>query len=378
MQKDFLLKNFYRPTWVEIDLSALEHNFFQIKNTVGRNVKTLLVLKADAYGHGAVPLAKRLIKCKADFFGLASIEEAIIFRNNNIHTPILLMGVLLKSFFPAILKYNIIPTICDATVAYELNQYLKRVGKVIPVHLKIDTGMNRIGVWHNDFFEFVKSIKKNDRLLIEGVYTHLASADSDKNFTIKQLNIFRETIKVLESFNIKPKYIHAANSAAIIGYKNSYFNLVRPGLMIYGLYPDNNSNRILSLKPLMTFKTRVISIRQVLRGASIGYGRTYIAKKDMKIAVLPVGYADGYNRLLSNRGFVLIRGQYCPIVGRICMDYTMVDISKVEARLGDEVVLFGRQRGAEIRIEEIATLCSTISYEVTCWISPRVNRIYIN
>jgi len=378
MQKKSFLRKLHRPTWAEIDLSAIEHNFLKIKRAIGKNVKTLIVLKADAYGHGAVSLAKRLIKCGVDFFGLASIEEARLLRASKISKPILLLGVLGKGSFPELLKYRITPTITDIEVACQLNKYLRGAKKKLPVHIKIDTGMGRLGIWHKDFLRFIKTLDKLDNLFIEGIYTHLSSAETDRNFTNRQISLFKKSVKTLELQNIRPTYKHVANSAAVISFNNSYFNLVRPGLMIYGLFSDKYSERSFSLKPVMSFKTRIIYLKEFQKGCSISYGRTFVAKKRMTVAVLPVGYADGYNRLLSNRAHVLIRGKYCPVVGRVCMDHTMVDVSKVKAKLGDEVVIFGRQKNAEISVEEIASLCSTISYEITCWISHRVPRLYFH
>ena len=378
MHKRSFLKQIHRPTWAEIDLSAVRHNFFKIKKTIGKNVKTLVVLKADAYGHGAVSLAKRLVKYGADFFGLASIQEAKLLRESKINTPILLLGVLEKKSFPALLKYRITPTITDVDVAYQLNKYLMRAKRKIAVHLKVDTGMGRLGIRHKDFLEFAGTVAKLDNLLVEGIYTHLSSAETDRNFTNQQINLFKKAVKTLELFNICPEYRHVANSAAVIGFNNAYFNLVRPGLMVYGLFSDKYSKRSFCLESVMSFKTKIVYLKVVDKGSSISYGRTFVAKKKMVIAVLPVGYADGYNRLLSNRAHVLIRGKCCPVIGQVCMDHTIVDVSKVKVKLGDEVVLFGQQDKAKISTEEIASLCSTISYEVTCWISHRVPRLYLH
>lgn len=376
MSRD-LVNKLYRPTWAEVDLSAIEYNFNQVKKKVGNKVKILVVIKADAYGHGAVSVANKLSRCKAVYFGVATFDEAIELRENKIDNPILLLSNLLPNKFEALIKYNIIPTIADSESAFALDRNLKQVKKKIPVHIKIDTGMGRIGVWHKYSIDFIKGLLKLEHLILEGIYTHFPSADEDAVFTRSQIQSFKNLVGYLESIGIYIPLRHAANSSAIMRYRDSYFNLVRPGLMIYGLYPDIKSKRYIKLRPAMSFKTKITYLKEVTSGRSISYGRTYITKRKTKIATLPVGYADGYSRLLSNRADVIVKGVRCPVVGRICMDHTMIDVTGIEANVGDEVVLIGRQNKSEISAEEISHLCSTISYEVVCWVSKRVPRIYI-
>jgi len=370
--------NLYRPTRADIDLSAIEYNFRQVRKIVKNKTKILVVLKADAYGHGAIRVAKKLKSCGVEYFGVATVLEAIELRRSKIDTPILLLAALSSGEFPVLIRYRIIPTIADLETAICLNRELNRFGKKIPIHIKIDTGMGRIGVWHKDSMGFVKNLSKLKNLIIEGIYTHFPIADKDEKFTDSQIRLFKELINDLEKNNIHIPLKHTANSIAVIRYKHSYLNLVRPGLMIYGLYPEIKSKKIMRLKPAMNFKTKISYLKNVSAGRSISYGRTFIAKKNTKIATLPVGYADGYNRLLSNKAEVLVRGRRCPVVGRICMDHTMIDVSAIDAKLGDEVVLIGRQGKLEISAQEISRLCFTIPYEVVCWISKRVPRIYIN
>ena len=366
----------YRPTWAEIDLSAIEYNFKHVKNMVKDKVKVLVPVKADAYGHGAVEVAKRLIECGVDYFGVATVLEAIELRENKIKTPILLLSTFLPHEYQSIVKYKITPTIVDLDSADKLNQYLVKIGKKIAIHIKIDTGMGRLGVWHDDSREFIKRILRLKSLIIEGIYTHFPSADDDEKFTNLQIRAFDNLIEELDRDGIKIPLRHAANSEALMRYRHSHLNMVRPGLMIYGLYATLHSQRYLSLKPALSLKTKIAYLKDAPSGRSVSYGRTFIAERHSKIATLPIGYADGYNRMLSNRGYALVKGKRCPVVGRICMDHTMIDVTGIGAQIGDEVVLIGKQNNVDVSAERIAHQCLTISYEVVCWISKRVPRIY--
>jgi alanine racemase len=369
--------NSYRSTRAEINLSAIEYNFRHVEKCVGKRAKILAVVKADAYGHGAVEVSQRLKKCGVKYFGVATVLEAIELRKNKINSPILLLTVCYGNEFSALINYNITPTIVDLNTAAVLDKKLSKLGKKLPIHVKIDTGMGRIGIWHKDSLEFIMRLSKLKNLILEGIYTHFPSADEDEEFTKLQIASFDRLIDDLKVHGINIPLRHAANSAGIMRYKDAHFSLVRPGLMLYGLYSDKNSQRFINLKPAMSFKTAIAYLKDVPAGRSISYSRTFITTRETRIATLPVGYADGYNRLLSNRAQVLIKGRRCPVIGRVCMDHTMIDVSEVDAKIGDEVVLIGRQGGLEINAEEIAHLCSTISYEVVCWISKRVSRIYI-
>ncbi|MDD5617746.1 MAG: alanine racemase [Candidatus Omnitrophica bacterium] len=369
--------NLHRPTRAEVNLSAIEYNFKQVKKNIGNNARILVVVKADAYGHGAVKVAQRLKKCGAEYFGVATVLEAIELRENNIKKPILLLTACSENEFSVLINYNITPTIADIETAEFLNKKLNKLGKKMPVHIKIDTGMGRIGIWHKDSVDFIMKVSRLKNLILEGIYTHFPSADEDEEFTKLQIASFNRLIDDLENRGINIALRHAANSAGIVRYKDAHFSLVRPGLMLYGLYSDAEAKRFIKLKPAMSFKTAITYLKDVPAGRSISYGRTFITERETKIATLPVGYADGYNRILSNRAEVLIRGRRCPVIGRICMDHTMIDVTGIDAKLGDEAVLIGKQGNSEITTEEIAHLCSTISYEVVCWVSKRVPRIYI-
>lgn len=373
-------KSLLRPTWVEIDLSALEHNFKQIKKLVGKLAKVLCVVKADAYGHGMIEVSRRLSRCGADYLGVASIDEAIKLRKSGIKLPILILELIPEEHVGYIVDYNLTQGLCTERLANSLNNYAKRKGKTAKVHIKIDTGMGRLGIWHEDASVFIKKIQQLRNIEIEGIYTHFPSADTDRFFTNHQIRYFENLIKKLKNNNIYIPLRHTANSIGVIDYRCSHLNLVRPGLMLYGLYPKESFRQVLELKPVMSFKTRILFIKKVPKGRSISYGRTYLTKKPTTIATLPVGYSDGYLRSLSNKAEVLIRGLRSKIAGRICMDQSMIDLDNLKnVKIGEEVVLVGKQGRQKITLEELAALANTISYELACSIGKNnANRFYKN
>jgi len=366
----------YRPTWAEVDLSALEFNFFQVKKIVGPDTKIMAVVKCDAYGHGLVPIAKRLEKLGVEYLGVASIDEAIALRKNKITLPMLVLGNILNKDIRPLFQYRLTQTISDYQLALKLNQEAKRKGKIIRVHIKVDTGMGRLGVLYREARDFVKKISLLSNLNIEGLFTHFPSADHDPEFTHYQIDIFNQLITDLKRMGIRIPLVHAANSMGIIGYSESHFNLVRPGLMLYGIYPRPGLD--IKLKPVLSLKTRVIFLKSMPSGQGVSYGRTYITKKKTIIAVLPIGYGDGYPRNLSNRADVLIKGRRFRISGTICMDQIMVDVGDCPVKPGDEVILIGKQGTSRINAEELAQLSETIPYEVVCGIGSRVPRVYVN
>lgn len=369
---------FYRPTWAEIDLDAIRYNFSQVKNIVKGTIKVLVVVKADAYGHGASQISKALIKEGVDYLGVAAVDEAIQLRQANIKKPILILSNILAKEADIVVRHDITQTVCTPDIAKLLNRSAKKQNKIAKVHIKVDTGMGRLGVWHERAFDFIKDILHLKNIKIEGIYTHLASADEDDAaFTHSQIEKFSQLIDNLLKHNIHLPLRHAANSMGVISFKNSHLNLVRPGLMIYGLYPRLDIP--VKLHPAMSFKTKIIYLKETPPGRTISYGRTHVTKTHTKIATIPVGYADGYNRLLSNKAQVLVRGTRCPVVGRVCMDHTMIDVGSIkDVRVGDEVVLMGNQGKERITAEELANLCGTIPYEIVCWVSKRVPRVYKN
>ncbi|MBL7084495.1 MAG: alanine racemase [Candidatus Omnitrophica bacterium] len=370
-----------RPTWAEIDLSAIEHNLAQIKKrlTVRRasSPKIMVVVKANAYGHGLVKVAEALEKLDVDYLGVASLDEAIALRREGIKLPILVLGTILPEEIDLALDCDVSLTVCDKQLTRRLDSKAKAANKSFPVHIKVDTGMGRIGVWHEEAYEFVKALKDMKNIRLEGIYTHFASVSRDDFFTRYQLQAFEDLLKKLTQANIRFTYRHAANSIALVDLRKSHFNLVRPGIIVYGIYPKRSFAKILDLKPVLSLKTKIVYLKDVPQGRSISYGRTYITERPTRIATLPIGYADGYARILSNRASVLVGGQKAPVVGKVTMDQTMVDVGHIKGvKVGDEVVLIGRQGRLQMRIEEIARVSKTIPYEIVCSITNRVPRVY--
>ena len=365
----------HRPTWAEVDLSAFDFNYRQTKKIINKKTKVMAVVKCDAYGHGLLPVAKRLVRLGADYLGVASIDEAIILRKNKITLPILILGNILNKDIEAVLKYNLTQTISGYQLALKLNQKARRIGKIIGVHIKVDTGMGRLGILYREAFRFIQKVNQLSNLKTEGLFTHFPCADCDPEFTHYQIDILRQLINELEKSGIKIPLCHAANSMGIISYPQSHFDLVRPGLMLYGIYPRPGLN--IKLKPVMSLKTRIIYLKRMPPGQGISYGRNYITKKETNVVILPIGYGDGYPRNLSNRADVLIKGRRFMISGAVCMDQIMVDVGDLGVKVGEEAVLIGSQGKNCIRTEELAQLSETIPYEIVCGIGSRVPRIYL-
>ena len=366
----------YRPTWAEVNLGNLEHNFKEVKSLLDPSTKVLVTVKADAYGHGLIPVASRLVACGVDYLGVASIDEGIKLRKAGIKIPVLLLGLILKEDIPALFTYRLIPTICDRQMAVALNAKAARAKQKIPVHVKVDTGMGRIGILPSDAFRLVTDIHKLKNIQIQGIFTHFPLADVDRDFTTRQINLFNKLVASLENNGIVIPLVHAANSIGLIRHRDSHFTMVRPGLVIYGLYPKKNLG--VNLKPVLSLKTRVVFIKRVGPGVGISYGLTYITKRTTNIVTLPVGYGDGYPRNLSNLAWLLIGGRRFRISGRICMDQIMVDVGNFKPKIKSEVVLIGKQGKQKITAEELADLSGTISYEIVCGLGSRIPRIYIS
>lgn len=366
----------YRPTWAQIDLGAIAYNYKQVKRAVGRNIMVMAVVKANAYGHGTVEVSKVLESQGVNYLGVATMDEAVRLRDHGIKAPILVLGSVLPEEIRAAIER-------DVTLTLASDELLKSIKKIcgphhkVKVHIKIDTGMGRIGIWHEEALNFIKNLAQEKCIIIEGIYTHFSSAGRDDFFTHYQIESFEKLLEKLEGFDIRIPLRHSANSIATVDFKRSHLNLVRPGLIIYGMYPKYTFPKLIKLKLAMSFKTKIVYIKDTPPGRSISYGRTYITGKHTRIATIPVGYADGYCRGLSNKGYVLIRGKKAPVIGKVTMDQTMVDVGHIRrAKIGDEVVLIGRQGREEIRTEKLARTAGTIAYEVVCGISNRVPRLY--
>lgn len=365
----------YRPTWAEINLSNLRDNFNWIKKIIPPQAKVMACVKADAYGHGLVPVARKLASCGADYFSVASIDEGIVLRQAGIKLPVLVLGMILEKDISPLIKYNLAQTVCTEEMAKKLNDAGRISNKVISIHIKIDTGMGRLGILFKDALVMIRRIHKLKFIKIEGLFTHLSLADVNRDFTILQIKLFNQLISKLRKSRIRIPYIHAANSLGVICYKESHFNMVRPGLILYGLSPDEGLQ--VNLKPVLSLKTKIVYFKKVPVGYGISYGYTYVTQKDTVIVNLPIGYGDGYPRNLSNLAPVLVRGRRFKIAGRVCMDQIMVDVGKLPIKIGDEVVLIGSQSKENITAEELARLSATIPYEITCGLGSRIPRVYI-
>ncbi|MDD5108137.1 MAG: alanine racemase [Candidatus Omnitrophica bacterium] len=364
----------YRPTWAEVNLNNLEHNFKEVKSCLGLQTKILVTVKADSYGHGLIAVSKRLSDCNVDYLGVASIDEGIKLRKAGIKTPILLLGLILKKDIQPLFTYQLTPTVCDKELASAINSKAAKLKEKKALHIKVDTGMGRIGVLHDEAFCLVRQVHKLKNIIIEGVFTHFAFADINREFTDYQISLFNKLIIDLKKSGIVIPLVHAANSIGLIDYKHSHFTMVRPGLVIYGLHPKGGLS--IKLKPVLSLKTRIIFIKKLKKGNSISYAGTYITNRTSNIVTLPIGYGDGYPRNLSNLAPLLISGKRFHIAGRICMDQVMVDVGNFKPKIGDEVVLIGRQGKQKVTAEELADLSGTISYEIVCGLGSRIPRIY--
>lgn len=360
-----------------VSAGTIIHNYNEIKKCVSEKVKLMPVIKADGYGHGAATFAK-LLKDDAEYFAVATVDEALELRQNGIETPILVLGHTFPSEQEDAIKNDVTLTVTSFDDAVNISNEAQMLNKTAIVHIALDTGMGRIGFIPDEkSAEEVKEISRLSNLCVEGVFTHFSTADeADFSFTELQARKFSDFRNMLCERDVEIKYYHASNSGAIMQHRDFHFDMARAGIILYGLYPsDEVETAVLDLKPVMELISHVAFVKSVNKGDSISYGRTFIAEKEMKIATVPVGYADGYPRLLSNKGRVIINGKYAPIVGRICMDQFMVDVSEIDnINVGDEVILIGSQNGKSVTADEIARLTDTINYEVVCGISKRVPR----
>jgi len=383
----FLLSPVSRA-WAEINLSALKHNLDVAKQT-GRRV--MCVIKANAYGHGAVPCGRFLQDNGADAFAVATIDEAIELREHGIALPILVLGYTHHNYAKLLTHYRLEQTVVDESAAAELSLAAMQAGTKINVHVKVDTGMSRAGILAqgeesaHEAAMAVERIMEMEGLNVVGLYTHFAAADmpTEEKFTAWQMNNFNIIIDYLTAQNKRPAICHTSNSAAIMNHVNTHIDMVREGIMLYGLYPNNephggNENEK-KLMPVMTLKGRVSQVKELPADATVSYGRTFKAEGAIKVAIISIGYADGYPRCLSNRAWVKIGGKVYPQIGRVCMDMIMADVTnsgglQSAVKRGDEVILFGKNG---MSVEEVANIVGTINYEITCLVTPRAKRVYI-
>lgn len=369
------------PVWAEIDLQAVARNMREIRRVTATTARVMAVVKANAYGHGAVEVSRTALACGADWLGVARVAEGVDLREAGIEAPVLIMGYTTPEQFSEVVRRRLTQAVYTMDMGLALAEAAARAGTKARVHFKVDTGMGRIGwVDTSHVVQEALALARNSNLEIEGVFTHFAAADAaDKGYTLQQFQRFMEIIDKLSQNGLEFPLRHAANSAAIIELPQTHLDLVRAGIIVYGLYPSDEVNKSrAALSPVMSLKARVSYVKKVPAGFKVSYGCTYITERDTLIATIPLGYADGYSRLLSSRGEVLLNGQRAQIVGRVCMDQLMVDAGAIPSvKVGDEAVLIGKQGGKQISADEIAARLGTINYEVTCMVNHRVPRIYV-
>lgn len=362
-----------RPTVAEVDLAKLSRNLDKVRSLVGPRVKLLTLLKANAYGHGAVAIGTYLEQNKqSDFFGVASVEEGLQLRDAGLQTPILVLGSIYPfEAFEYAIKHKLAITIASQAAAEAVCQIAEKLGQKAFCHVKQDTGMGRIGTRRGKVFGVIETLARHPYIVLDGLYTHLSSVDSDPAFTEEQIGYYRDTLTNVQLHGIHINYRHVAASAAIAARPDVHYDMVRPGHSAYGLEPG--------YEPILSLKTRLVYVKDVPAGSSISYGRSFRADKPMKVATLPLGYGDGYLRALSNKSEILVRGKRCRVVGNITMDMLMIDITGVpDARVGDEAVVVGSQGSETVTLAELAQKAGTIDYELCTLLMPRVPRIYKN
>jgi len=367
-----------RPTWAEIDLGATAHNVKRIKHIVGPHVEMMAVVKAEAYGHGALEVAWTALQSGATWLGVAALNEAIPLRQAGIVAPILILGWTPGWLARRVIEHDVACTVFDIDTAGEFSRAAQELGRKARVHVKIDTGMGRLGLMPDGAPEVIRQVAALKSLSIEGIFTHFAKADeADPAYTHQQIDRFRQVLNDVEACGVAIPLRHAANSPGILRFPESHFDMVRLGIAMHGLDPSADVPVPADFRPAMTLKTMVAQIRTLPPGSPVSYGGTYVTQAHERIAVLPIGYADGFRRKPHNWGEVLVRGQRAPIVGRVCMDQTLIDVTHIPGvAQGDEVVLIGAQGEDRIRAEDVAVKLGTNNYEVVSMLMARVPRVY--
>ena len=379
-KQDHILPNdIDRPTWADIDLNALLHNLGEVRKLLYPSQRIMAVVKADAYGHGAVPVTKELVRAGVVDFAVATLAEALTLRRAGIDENILILGGCFPGQEEVLLRESLMVALLDLATAERLNDVAVRNRQSIRVHLKVDTGMGRVGFTPEQLRIALPRLKTMPGLIIQGLMSHFACADEQQSdVSAAQQRLFADMIDLVRAGGINPVDIHLSNSAGISARYCSGCTLVRPGIMLYGGLPGDDYASVLDLQPLLHLRTRIAQLRELPAGSGISYGHRFRAERPIRMAVLPIGYADGYNRLLSNVGRAIVLGRMVPVIGRVCMDWTMVDVSSVpDVDVGDPVTLLGSSEGLVITADEMASQLETISYEVFCRISARVPRRYL-
>jgi len=366
-------------TWAEIDLDAIAFNVGQFRRHVGPGVEVIAVVKANAYGHGAVQVAQAALRAGATRLAVHRAIEGVELRQAGIQAPVLVMGYTPPDGAGLIVDYHLTPSLMTLDFAEALSGRATASGVSVPVHLKVDTGMSRYGLMPEEMVEFCRALQPLPGIVFEGLFTHFATADAlDQTYVRKQLTLFIQVLSTLDQAGFEPPLVHACNSAAAMRLPEAHFNAIRPGIAMYGMPPSTEWSPVFEIKPALTLKSMLSRVRDLPTGAGVSYGRTYVTQRPTRAALVPVGYGDGYHRILSGKGYVLVRGQRAPILGRVCMDQFVIDVSHIpEVQQDDEVVLVGRQGKERITAEDLAALAGTINYEITTSLLPRVIRKYI-
>jgi alanine racemase len=370
----------HQATQAIVDLSAIQHNLGLARRLVGPRVKIMAAVKAAAYGHGIVEVSRAVLDAGAEWLGVGSVWEGKCLREAGLEAPILVLGPTSLRESPLILTYRLSQVISSYELAEALSAEAQRQGGEIGIHLKVDSGMGRLGIRPEEALSLCVRLAKLPRLRWEGLMTHFAVAhERDKSYTRAQLESFQQTAEALRREGFHFPLRHAANSAAIVDLPESHHDMVRPGIMLYGYFPSSEVSPRVPLRPALTFRTEIGHLKSLQPGESVSYGRQFIASRPTRVAILPVGYADGYHRGLSHRAQVIVQGRIAPVIGIICMDMTAVEVTDIpEAKVGDEVILMGRQGEVEISAEQIAQWLNTIPYEVLTGIGSRVERVYVS
>ena len=364
-----------RPTRLYVDLGAIEYNIRAINQTLNSGTKIMAVVKASGYGSGAKNIVNTLMDNGVEHLAVATTEEGIELREQGIKLPIIVLTQPLEADLNNIVEYDLIPAVADAELIEKLDNISEQKDKVTKIHVEVDTGMGRIGVQIGEVVSFIMQIRTLKNIKIEGIFTHFAGSEADQEYTRLQISRFEKVLRSIKELGVQIPLTHACNSAGIINYPEAHYDLVRPGLMIYGYYPDDRLKDKIYLKPSLALITRVTFIKEVEAGIPISYNCTFVTKTKSKIATIPIGYADGYRRELSNKGEVVINGRRAPIIGNVCMNATMVDVTNIsDVKVGDEVVLFDAKN---LNVEEIAQKCRTISYEIISTVGGGVPRVYL-
>jgi alanine racemase len=368
-----------RPTIAVIDTGAIRFNYLQLRQGLPASVKMMAIVKANAYGHGDVEVARVLEGLGCEFLGVALAEEGERLRHSGIRLPIVVLGGVWPGQMEGVFDLDLTPVVFDLATARLIDERARKTGATKVVHVKIDTGMCRVGVMPAEVEGFFTALKGLSGVRVEALLSHFSEAEKeDSAFTERQLAVFLSCLETIKALGFEPDYLGMANSAALVDMPETRLNLVRPGIMLYGSYPSERLRDKISLMPAMRLKTRILLIKAVPGGFPVSYGGTFRTRRESLIAILPIGYADGVPRGLSNRGAVIVNGKRAPIVGAVCMDMTMADVTDVPGvKAGDEAILIGRQGESEITVEEAARLAGTISYEILCGISGRVPRVYV-